>query len=254
MSTPQTPAHLAAHTGADELAEPSVATARRRGRPALRTVVLGVAATAAATTLSFAMTPATASAMPAALPANALPTNAMAPVVTASARQALASFDELVATGNLAHGQAFVWHRNLAAQHAATELGYPADAMTAAWAAAPLGHQLAVLAALTQLGVPYRYGMSAENTGFDCSGLTQFAWAHAGVALVHQSSGQINAAASIDRSSAKAGDLVQYPGHIMMYLGVGDAVVHAIQTGRPVELDTISERRSSSVRFGDPTR
>jgi hypothetical protein len=39
----------------------------------------------------------------------------------------------------------------------------------------------------------------------------------------------------------------------MMYLGVGDAVIHSVMRGRTVELDTISERRSNSVRFGDPT-
>lgn len=219
----------------------------------LRSAALAVAATAAVTTLSFALTPATASAMPMAPAVDALPTNAMEPAVNASARRALNSFDATMATGSSFDRQAFEWFRTQTAQHVAAELGYPADAMVAAWAAAPIGHQLAVLAAMTQLGVPYRYGMSAENTGFDCSGLTQFAWARAGVALVHQSSGQINAAASLDRSTAKAGDLVQYPGHIMMYLGVGDAIVHAIQTGRPVELDTINPRRSSSVRFGDPT-
>ena len=60
-------------------------------------------------------------------------------------------------------------------------------------------------------------------------------------------------AARLDRSTAKAGDLVQYPGHVMMYLGVGDAIVHSVMTGRTVELDTISERRVNSVRFGDPT-
>ncbi len=106
---------------------------------------------------------------------------------------------------------------------------------------------------MTQVGVPYRSNTSQENVGFDCSGLTTFAWARAGLSLTRQSSAQIREAASIDRTSAKAGDLVQYPGHVMMYLGVGDAIVHSVQTGRTVELDTISSRKSSSVRFGDPT-
>jgi hypothetical protein len=126
--------------------------------------------------------------------------------------------------------------------------------MIEAWAAAPVGHQLAVLAAMTQVGVPYRRNTSQENVGFDCSGITTFAWARAGVELVRQSSAQIQNAARIDRSEAKAGDLVQYPGHVMMYLGVGDAVIHSVMTGRTVELDTISERRTNSVRFGDPSR
>jgi hypothetical protein len=57
----------------------------------------------------------------------------------------------------------------------------------------------------------------------------------------------------VDRSQAKAGDLAQYPGHVMMYLGVGDAIIHSVQRGRTVELDLINTRRANSVRFGDPT-
>jgi cell wall-associated NlpC family hydrolase len=183
-----------------------------------------------------------------------LPTNAMAPVVTSSARQALVSYDQWIATNSPAAQRSFVWYRTQTAQFAATELGYPQQQMVTAWASAPIGHQLAVLAAMTQVGVPYRRNSSKEGVGFDCSGITTFAWARAGVALVPQSSSQIRNAHPLQRIEAKAGDLVQYPGHVMMYLGVGDAVIHSVQTGRTVELDTISPRRVDSVRFGDPTR
>ena len=125
--------------------------------------------------------------------------------------------------------------------------------MVEAWAATPIEHQRAVLAAMTQVGVPYRTNTSEENVGFDCSGLTTYAWSKAGVQLVRQSSQQIRDAQPLDRSAAKAGDLVQYPGHVMMYLGVGDAVIHSVMRGRTVELDTINTRRPNSVRFGDPT-
>jgi cell wall-associated NlpC family hydrolase len=183
-----------------------------------------------------------------------LATNAMAPVVTTSAEQALASYDRWIATDEPSAYRSFVWFRTQTAQYAAIELGYPEAEMVEAWAATPVGHQRAVLAAMTQVGVPYRTNTSEEGVGFDCSGLTTYAWARAGVDLVRQSSAQIQNAASLDRSSAKAGDLVQYPGHVMMYLGVGDAVIHSVMRGRTVELDTISERRANSVRFGDPTR
>ncbi len=39
----------------------------------------------------------------------------------------------------------------------------------------------------------------------------------------------------------------------MMYLGVGDAIIHSVMSGRTVELDIINGRRTNSVRFGDPT-
>ena len=183
----------------------------------------------------------------------ALPTNAMAPIVTSSAREALASYDEYLATEDPAAYRSYVWYRTQTAQYAATEIGYAQHDMAAAWAATTVDHQLAVLAAMTQVGVPYRTNTSKEGVGFDCSGLTTFAWSRAGVPLVRQSGQQIRDAEPLDRSTAKAGDLVQYPGHVMMYLGVGDAVIHSVMTGRTVELDTISERQASRVRFGDPT-
>ncbi len=37
----------------------------------------------------------------------------------------------------------------------------------------------------------------------------------------------------------------------MMYLGVGDAIIDSVSVAT-VELDTISDRRTNSVRFGDP--
>ena len=50
-----------------------------------------------------------------------------------------------------------------------------------AWARADLPHQKAVLAALTQIDRPTATSTSDPGVGFDCSGLTAFAWARAGV-------------------------------------------------------------------------
>lgn len=228
---------------------PAAAGATRRSGIlcSIRTVGLGVALAAA-----FVVGTVTIDADPASA-ASPMATNAMAPVVTASARQALASYDTWVATDDAGAYRSYVWFRTQTAQYAATELGYPQNDMVEAWAATPLEHQRAVLAAMTQIGVPYRSNTSSEGVGFDCSGLTTYAWGKAGVTLVRQSSAQIRNAAQLERAAAKAGDLVQYPGHVMMYLGVGDAIIHSVQRGRTVELDTISERRTNSVRFGDPT-
>ena len=182
-----------------------------------------------------------------------LPTNTLAPYVTTSARSALDSHDKYLATGDHAAYRSFIHHRTQTAELAATELGYGERDMIDAWANTTEVHQRAVLAAMTQVGVPYRTNTSKPGVGFDCSGLTTYAFSQAGVQLTRQSSAQIREAQPLDRATAKAGDLVQYPGHVMMYLGVGDAVVHSVMSGRTVELDTISERRSNSVRFGDPT-
>lgn len=179
-----------------------------------------------------------------------LAVNELAPEITTAAGAAVAALDSYVVTGSVADEQTFAWHRAVAARYTARQLGYDELAMVDAWSSTTISHQRAVLGALTQVGVPYRTNTSVENEGFDCSGLTTYAWAGAGVELFRQSGSQISDSKRVDRESAKAGDLVHYPGHIMLYLGVDDAIVHSIQTGRTVEVDTF---RSGNVSFGDPS-
>ena len=182
-----------------------------------------------------------------------LAVNALAPEITSAAAQAVEAFDVQAASGELADYLAYAELRTETARLAARQLGYVEYDMIEAWRSTSMQHQRAVLATMTQIGVPYRSHTSIEDQGFDCSGLTFFAWGEAGVTLNRVSGDQIRAAAGVDRNGAKAGDLVHYPGHVMMYLGVGDAIVHSVHTGRTVEIDTISARRANSVRFGDPT-
>ena len=181
-----------------------------------------------------------------------LPVNALAPEITAEADLAVDALDRYEASEDLADYLVYARLRTSTARLAARQLGYDEFAMVDAWKTADLANQRAVLAAMTQIGVPYRTNTSAEGEGFDCSGLTSYAWAAAGVELPRISGAQINDAERRDRATAQAGDLVHYPGHVMMYLGVDDAIVHSVSTGRTVELDTISDRRTDSVRFGDP--
>ena len=234
---------------------PSRATARARfarrlGRAsALTTATLAVTLTSVTSISLIDATPVAAS--PAIAPEMA--TNALADQITMAADEAVASLEAYERSGDPADAQDLAWHRAIAARYTAQQLGYDELAMVAAWSDAPLGHQRALLGALTQIGVPYRTNTSKPDVGFDCSGLTTYAWAGAGVELYRQSGSQIDDAAPLTRETAKAGDLVHYPGHVMMYLGVGDAVVHSITHGRTVEVDTISERRRDSVRWGDPT-
>jgi len=179
-----------------------------------------------------------------------LAVNELAPEITTAASAAVAALDTYVATGSVADEQTLAWHRAIAARYTAQQLGYDELAMVDAWSSTSISHQRAVLGALTQVGVPYRTNTSVENEGFDCSGLTTYAWAGAGVELYRQSGSQISQAKRVDSDAARAGDLVHYPGHVMLYLGVGDAIVHSVSSGRTVEIDTI---RSGKVSFGDPT-
>jgi cell wall-associated NlpC family hydrolase len=130
------------------------------------------------------------------------------------------------------------------------EMSLSTAALEAAWQRADSPHQTAVLTALTQLGVPYRSNSSEPLVGFDCSGLTSFAWREAGVQLSRQSGAQISEAEERTEDTAMAGDLAQYPGHVMLYLGVPGAIVHASNPQNDVELWLLGDR---SVNFGDPS-
>ena len=143
--------------------------------------------------------------------------------------------------------------RDHVAHTAAEALGLDETAMLDAWVGSPIDGQVAVIAAITQLGVPYRRYARAEGEAFDCSGLTSWSWAQAGTTLERSSRYQYRAAERIDAEQAAVGDLVYYPGHIMLYLGVGDAVVHAPTQGRTVELQVLSERSARRITFADPT-
>ncbi len=63
----------------------------------------------------------------------------------------------------------------------AERLGLDAEVLESAWRDADFAHQEALMAAFSQLGVPYRHNTSKAGVGFDCSGLTTYAWAQAGV-------------------------------------------------------------------------
>jgi cell wall-associated NlpC family hydrolase len=168
----------------------------------------------------------------------------------AAAVQAVALLDRWKASGGSDDGAAYAAARSTLAAAIAGRLALSPEAMSSAWAAADLEHQRALLTALSQLGVPYRRNTSKPGQGFDCSGLTTYAWGQAGFTLPRNSSAQIRSAEPRDPQTAQAGDLVQYPGHVMMWLGVDRAIVHAPQRGRTVEVDILKRR---SIRFGDPT-
>lgn len=122
-----------------------------------------------------------------------------------------------------------------------------AAALESVWSSASGERQRAVFTGLAQVGIQYRRNGSSPSEGFDCSGLTSYAWARSGLTLTHNSEAQIRAASS--RVTAAPGDIVHYPGHIMLALGVDTLMVHAFATGKPVAIQTWGTRR---VRIGDP--
>ncbi|MGR6963573.1 NlpC/P60 family protein [Geodermatophilus sp. URMC 61] len=107
-------------------------------------------------------------------------------------------------------------------------------------AAAGGAAQIAVDTALAQVGDPYVWGAGGPNA-FDCSGLTQYAYAAAGISLPHSSRMQAAMGSAVSRSELQPGDLIFYHSpvsHVAMYIGNGQ-MVHASTSGQPVKVVSV---------------
>ncbi|WP_216216861.1 C40 family peptidase [Amycolatopsis aidingensis] len=121
-------------------------------------------------------------------------------------------------------------------------------------------------AAMSQLGVPYAWGGGTRHgpstgirdggvadrhgdyakIGFDCSGLTLYAYAQAGIDLPRTSRAQFHAGTRVPKEAGigalRPGDLVFYsPGsihHVGIYLGNGD-MINAPYSGTTVRIDPV---------------
>jgi peptidoglycan DL-endopeptidase CwlO len=104
------------------------------------------------------------------------------------------------------------------------------------------GAAAAVAAAESQIGVPYHWGGESPGVGFDCSGLTQWAWGQAGVGIPRTAQEQYDAIEHVSLSALEPGDLVFWGSggisHVAMYVGGGD-VIHAPETGERVRIQPI---------------
>jgi cell wall-associated NlpC family hydrolase len=102
-----------------------------------------------------------------------------------------------------------------------------------------------VVAAMNFLGVPYRFGGTSQDEGFDCSGFTRHVFALAlGLALPRRSDQQAAAAGLIDvgRDDLAPGDLVFFNtlrhafSHVGIYVG-GGKFIHAPRSGSEVRIE-----------------
>jgi cell wall-associated NlpC family hydrolase len=131
------------------------------------------------------------------------------------------------------------YHDALAAQRAASASAYsvspppggPPPALNA-------NAQAAIDAAYSMIGVPYQYGGSSPESGFDCSGFTMWAWAHAGISLPHSSAMQYAVLPHVAQSDLQPGDLVFFYSpihHVGIYLG-GGQMIDSPHTGTVVQI------------------
>jgi cell wall-associated NlpC family hydrolase len=107
----------------------------------------------------------------------------------------------------------------------------------------------ALRAAASQLGKPYRWG--AEGPGsYDCSGLTSYAFARAGVTLPRSSSQQALVGTPVSWNEMQPGDLVFYyspVSHVGIYAGDGK-FINAPQSGDVVRYQNVSRSAFSGAR------
>ncbi len=100
-------------------------------------------------------------------------------------------------------------------------------------------------AALDQLGVKYKYGGGAPNTGFDCSGLVIYAAEKSlGLKLPRQSAQIARQGIAVQKKDLKRGDLVFFNtrGHRFSHVGIylGDRkFVHAPSRGSVVRVESM---------------
>lgn len=107
----------------------------------------------------------------------------------------------------------------------------------------------AITFAYDVLGTPYEWGGTGADGRFDCSGLTQAAYAAAGVSLPRVAADQWYAGPHVPRSQLRPGDLVFFATnlidpstihHVGLYTGNG-YMIDAPYTGAVIRFDSIDQ-------------
>ena len=141
----------------------------------------------------------------------------------------------------------------------ATVVPPPAGNTTPAGPGNSTAAQVAIDAAMRHLGLPYAWGGGGSRgpgpgqdpdlgiVGFDCSGLTQYAYHQAGIPIPRNSRAQYASLPKVDSDDLRPGDLVFWatspadPGtihHVAIYLG-GGQMVEAPESGDVVKVSAM---------------
>jgi cell wall-associated NlpC family hydrolase len=110
--------------------------------------------------------------------------------------------------------------------------------------------QIAIDTAMAQRGKPYVWAASGPRA-FDCSGLTAYAFAAAGITLPHSSRMQSQMGAPVSRDQLQPGDLVFFynpVSHVGIYIGNGQ-MVHAPTSGDVVKVAPLMSGFSGARRI-----
>ena len=109
------------------------------------------------------------------------------------------------------------------------------------------------------IGVPYRWGGSSADEGFDCSGLTMTVYRLNGLNLPRSSREQYRAGTPISQSKLSQGDLVFFAtsggrrvSHVGLYAG-GGKFIHAPKKGKRIRTESLSNSYFRSRYVGART-
>ncbi len=108
-------------------------------------------------------------------------------------------------------------------------------------------HQ-AIRMAKKQIRKKYRWGGASPRTGFDCSGLTQYAYKSAKVSLPRTANAQYKQTKRISMANLQVGDLIFFRtrqtrtrvNHVGIYLGAGK-FIHAPRSGKRVSIAKLNK-------------
>lgn len=96
------------------------------------------------------------------------------------------------------------------------------------------------------IGMPYQWGGSSPEEGFDCSGLAKAAYQMNGLNIPRSSRGQFDKGRSVALEDIKKGDLVFFSiqrgrkiSHVGIYAGDG-TFIHAPGSGKHIRVDALS--------------
>ncbi|APC39013.1 C40 family peptidase [Clostridium estertheticum] len=101
------------------------------------------------------------------------------------------------------------------------------------------------------LGTPYLWGGTTPS-GFDCSGFTQYVYAHFGISVGRTTFDQINDGVEVSRDNLQPGDLVFFgsfanPHHMGMYIGDNN-YIHAPHTGDVIKISALGRNDYVTAR------
>ncbi len=109
------------------------------------------------------------------------------------------------------------------------------------------------------IGIPYRWGGTTAENGFDCSGLTMVSYRLNGLDLPRVSRSQFQAGKWVSKEQLRPGDLVFFATkggtrvtHVGMYVGDGD-FIHAPRTGKDVRIEKLSNSFFAKTYMGGRT-